>query len=66
MKKNNWMRKVIYSGVGIAFFALVMAVLLHTAQNGVATTEILPTINPDPVYVVCESGEELQVELTAK
>lgn len=66
MKKNNWMRKVIYSGVGIVFFALVMAVLLHTAQNGVATTEILPTINPDPVYVVCESGEELQVELTAK
>lgn len=43
-----------------------MMVLTHTAQNGVETMEILPTINPDPVYVECESGKTLEVTLQAK
>ena len=50
----------------LAFFGAVMLVLTHTAQNSVRTTEILPGINPDPVYVTCEEGESLEVFLQAK
>ena len=39
------------------FFAAAMLVLTHTAQNGVSTTEVLPQINPDPVYVECEKAK---------
>lgn len=45
------------------FFAAAMLVLTHTAQNGVSTTEVLPQINPDPVYVECEKGKELKVAI---
>lgn len=50
----------------MAFFAIAMLFLTHTAQNGVKTIEILPQINPDPVYVECKDGEELKVSLTAQ
>ena len=47
-------------------FMAAMLVLTHTAQNGVQTTEVLPQINPDPVYVECEDGKELKLSLTAQ
>ena len=49
-------KKIIYILPVLAVFLAAMLVLTHTAQNGVETTEILPTINPDPVYVACEIG----------
>lgn len=59
-------KKIIYSLPVLAVFLAAMLVLTHTAQNGVETKEILPTINPDPVYVTCESGKALEVTLRAK
>ena len=59
-------KKIIYILPVLAVFLAAMLVLTHTAQNGVETTEILPTINPDPVYVACESGKPLEVTLRAK
>lgn len=50
---------------GIIVFLGVMLILTHTAQNSIASTEILPTIDPDPVYVVCEDGEPLTITLKA-
>lgn len=57
---------MIYSFIVLMLFGAVMLVLTHTAQNGMKTTQILPQINPDPVYVTCEAGETLEVSLTAK
>lgn len=65
MRKGT-MRKLIYSFILLLFFGAVMAVLTHTAQNGMETTQVLPGINPDPVYVTCEPGETLEAMLTAK
>lgn len=64
--KQNFGRKIIYSFVVLAVLGAVMLVLTHTAQNGMKTTEILPVINPDPVYVTCEEGQPLEVSLRAK
>ncbi len=64
--KKAIIRKIIYSFIVCILLGAVMLVLTHTAQNGMATTEILPQINPDPVYVTCEKGETLEVSLTAK
>ena len=50
---------------GIIVFLGAMLILTHTAQNSIASTEILPTIDPDPVYVVCEDGEPLTITLKA-
>lgn len=68
MNKNGKKRvkKVLYSCLGVLIFAAVMLVLTHPAQNSVATTELLPTINPDPVYVECTDGETVTVMLTAR
>lgn len=66
MKKGTTIRKIIYSFIVCLLFGAVMLVLTHTAQNGMQTTQILPGINPDPVYVTCEAGEPLDVMLTAK
>ncbi len=60
------LRKMIYSFFALLLFAAVMLVLTHTVQNGLKTTEILPGINPDPVYVECEEGIPLEVSLLAK
>ncbi|MBR5579033.1 MAG: hypothetical protein IKW28_08570, partial [Lachnospiraceae bacterium] len=62
----NFMKRIIGTIGVLAAFAVAMLVLTHTAQNGVETTEIIPQINPDPVYVECSAGEELKVSLTAK
>lgn len=60
-------KKKILGSIGVlTVFFIVMFVLTRTAQNGVKTTEILPQINPDPVYVECEEGEELKVSLLAE
>ena len=64
--KQGLGKKIIGSFMILAFFGAVMLVLTHTAQNSVRTTEILPGINPDPVYVTCEEGEPLEVSLQAK
>lgn len=64
--KQNLGRKIIYSFVVFAVLGAVMLVLTHTAQNGMKTTEILPVINPEPVYVTCEEGQPLEVSLQAK
>lgn len=64
--KQNLGRKIIYSFAALAALGAVMLVLTHTAQNGMKTTEILPVINPDPVYVTCEEGQPLEVSLQAK
>ena len=58
MNNKIWLKRIIGSVFGLFVFAAVMLVLTHTAQNSVATTQILPTINPDPVYVECPAGEE--------
>lgn len=64
--KQNLGRKIICSFAALAVLGAVMLVLTHTAQNGMKTTEILPVINPDPVYVTCEEGQPLEVSLQAK
>ena len=66
MNKGNWMKKLIGSILGLLVFAAVMLVLTHTAQNSAATTQILPTINPDPVYVECPAGEEREITWKVK
>ena len=66
MNKGNWIKKLIASILGLFVFTGVMLVLTHTAQNSVATTQILPTINPDPVYVECPAGEEREITWKAK
>lgn len=43
-----------------------MLVLHHPAQNGRKTTEILPEINGEPVYVECERGKPVEAVLRAK
>lgn len=59
-------RKILYSIAVLAILSAVMLALTHTAQDGMKTTEILPVINPDPVYVTCEEGQPLEVFLQAK
>lgn len=59
-------KKIIFSLAVLAALGAVMLVLTHTAQNGMKTTEILPEINPEPVYVPCEEGQPLEVSLRAK
>ena len=49
MNNKIWLKRIIGSVFGLFVFAAIMLVLTHTAQNSVATTQILPTINPDPV-----------------
>lgn len=66
MNKKLTIKKFCLTIVATVIFLGAMLVLTHTAQNGVATTEIQPTINPDPVYVECEAGRELEVTLKAK
>lgn len=66
MNKGNWIKKLIGSIFGLLGFAAVMLVLTHTAQNSVATTQLLPTINPDPVYVECPAGEEREITWKVK
>lgn len=64
--KRKTIRKIIYTLILFLLFGAVMLVLTRTAQNGMQTVQILPGINPDPVYVTCETGEPLEVMLTAK
>ena len=64
--KQDMGKKTGYSLLVLAIFGMIMLILTHTAQNGVRTTEVLPGINPDPVYVTCEEGEPLGVSLQAK
>lgn len=64
--KQDMGKKTGYSLLVLAILGMIMLILTHTAQNGVRTTEVLPGINPDPVYVTCEKGEPLEVSLQAK
>lgn len=66
MNNKIWLKRIIGSVFGLFVFAVVMLVLTHTAQNSVATTQILPTINPDPVYVECPAGEEREITWKVK
>lgn len=66
MNNKIWLKRIIGSVFGLLVFAAVMFVLTHTAQNSVATTQILPTINPDPVYVECPAGEEREITWKVK
>lgn len=66
MNNKIWLKRIIGSVFGLFVFAAVMLVLTHTAQNSVATTQILPTINPDPVYVECPAGEEREITWKVK
>lgn len=59
-------RKAVYIGGILLLLAAAMAVLNHTAQNGRRTTEALPEIVDQPIYVTCEEGEPLEVSLKAK
>lgn len=61
--KNKIIQKTGCSFLVLLILAAVMLVLTHTAQNGMETTEVLPGINPEPVYVTCEAGETLEVLL---
>lgn len=64
--KQGLGKKIAYSLAVLTIWGAVMLVLIHTAQNGMKTTEILPGINPDPVYVTCEEGQALEVFLRVK
>lgn len=64
--KQGLGKKIAYSLTVLAALGVVMLGLDHTAQNGLKTTEVLPGINPDPVYVTCEEGQPLEVSLQAK
>ena len=63
--KKGIIHKIIETCILALCLGVVMLVLTHTAQNGMQTMQILPGINPDPVYVPCEAGEPLEVMLTA-
>ena len=65
MKNQKWIKRIALSMAGIIVFLGAMLILTHTAQNSIASAEILPTIDPDPVYVVCEDGEPLTITLKA-
>lgn len=60
------MKKILAAAGIIILFAGAMLFLNHTAKNGQKTTEILPQINEEPVYVECEEKAPLEVMLTAK
>ena len=49
MKNQKWIKRIALSMAGIIVFLGAMLILTHTAQNSIASTEILPTIDPDPV-----------------
>lgn len=52
--------------VTLLLLAATLLVLNHTAQNGRRTTEILPEINGEPVYVECEEGQALEIVIKAR
>lgn len=60
------MKKILAAAGIMILFAGAMLFLNHTAQNGRRTTEVLPQINEEPVYVECEEKVPLEVTLTAK
>lgn len=59
-------KKILEISCVLIVFAAAMLVLTHTAKNGVKTTEVIPQINPDPVYVECENGKELKISIFPK
>lgn len=64
--KKTLVKKV--AGIALILCGLLgaMLVLHHPAQNGRKTTEILPEINGEPVYVECERGKPVEAALQAK
>lgn len=66
MKAKKRILKITYVMIVLAGFLLAMLVLNHTAQNGRRTTEILPEIVEEPVYVECLEGEPVEIALRAR
>lgn len=58
--------KITYVTIVLAGLLVAMLVLTHTAQNGRRTTEILPEIVEEPVYVECVQGESVEIALKAR
>ncbi len=58
--------KIVYSGGILILLAVALSILSRTAQNGRRTTEVLPDIVDEPVYVECEEGKPLEAVLKAK
>jgi len=63
MKAKGIIIKITYVIVVLLGLLAAMLVLTHTAQNGRRTTEILPEIVEEPVYVECVQGEPLEITL---
>lgn len=67
MKSSGKIIKKIIAVVGtLCLLAVAMLILNQPARNGCKTTEILPEIIDEPVYVECEEGQPLEVTLKAK
>lgn len=65
-KKKSIIKKLALTIVGIILFSGVMLVLNHTAKNGRETTEVVPQVVDSPVYVECEKGKPVTVDLQAE
>ena len=64
--KNTVIKKAAAILLILCGLLAAMLVLTHPAQNGRRTTEILPEINGEPVYVECEAGVPVEASLCAK
>ena len=61
--KKEYLKKGICLVLVLMMFAAVMTVLSHQVKNGRKTDVLLPVVEDIPVYVECEKGETLEVEL---
>lgn len=64
--KKEYLKKGICLVLVLMMFAAVMTVLSHQVKNGRKTDVLLPVVEDIPVYVECEKGETLEVELLPK
>lgn len=66
MTTKDRILKITYVIIVLLCLSAALFVLGRSAQNGRRTTELLPEIVEEPIYVECEQGEPLEVRLRAR
>ena len=66
MTTKDRILKITYVMIVLLCLSAALFVLGRSAQNGRRTTELLPEIVEEPIYVECEQGEPLEVRLRAR
>ena len=66
MKSKERILKITYVIIVLCGLFAAMLVLNHTAQNGRRTTEVLPQIVEEPVYVECIPRQPVEISLKAQ